>query len=52
MRYFRLFLVVLPLAPAAGPLRAADGPVVYRGAKVYTAAGAPIEKGVLVVHKG
>ena len=26
--------------------------VVYRGAKIHTAAGAPIDNGILVVHKG
>ena len=29
-----------------------DKPVVYRGARIHTAAGAPIEKGMLIVHKG
>src|SRR5438445_333291 len=46
----RLFLVVLLAGP--GGARAADGPVVYRGARVYTAAGAPLEKAVLVVDGG
>jgi imidazolonepropionase-like amidohydrolase len=31
---------------------AEDGPVAYRGARLLTAAGAPIERGVLVVSKG
>jgi imidazolonepropionase-like amidohydrolase len=30
----------------------ADRPVAYRGARILTAAGAPIDKGVLLVHKG
>src|SRR5215469_16528832 len=30
----------------------ADRPVAYRGARILTAAGAPIDKGVLIVHKG
>jgi imidazolonepropionase-like amidohydrolase len=28
------------------------GPVAYRGARIYTVAGAPIENGVLVIEKG
>src|SRR6185437_2789090 len=30
----------------------ADRPIAYRGARILTAAGAPIDKGVLIVHKG
>jgi imidazolonepropionase-like amidohydrolase len=30
----------------------ADKPVAYRGARIHTAAGAPVDNGVLVVHKG
>jgi imidazolonepropionase-like amidohydrolase len=30
----------------------ADRPVVYRGARLLTAAGAPVDNGVLVVHRG
>jgi imidazolonepropionase-like amidohydrolase len=43
---------------AAGVLLAADGrsdpdrTVVYRGARIFTAAGAPIDEGALVVRKG
>src|SRR6516162_2012513 len=42
-------LVLVMLSPA---LAAQDVPVVYHGVKIYTAAGEPIEKGVLVVHRG
>jgi imidazolonepropionase-like amidohydrolase len=30
----------------------ADGPVVFRGARIFTAAGKPVEKGILIVEKG
>jgi imidazolonepropionase-like amidohydrolase len=30
----------------------ADVPVAYRGVRIYTAVGTPIDRGVLVVHKG
>jgi imidazolonepropionase-like amidohydrolase len=30
----------------------ADGPIAFRGARIHTAAGKPIEKGVLVIAKG
>src|SRR5947207_2088468 len=46
----RLFLVFLSFLPALS--RAAEGPVVFRGAVLHTAAGASIEKGVLVVDRG
>src|SRR5262249_12944976 len=52
MRSFRLFPVVLLCILVVGGVRAAEGPVVYRGATIHTAAGASIEKGVLVVEKG
>src|SRR5262249_16648014 len=29
-----------------------DRPVAFRGARIHTAAGAPLDKGVLVAHKG
>ena len=29
-----------------------DGPQVYQGARIHTAAGAPVERGVLVVQRG
>lgn len=45
-------LVIVCLTVPAVPARAKDGPVAYRGAKIYTAAGKPIDRGVLVVHKG
>jgi imidazolonepropionase-like amidohydrolase len=56
MRRLGLHLVTLslpllaPLTRADGP--AADGPVAFRGARIHTAAGAPIDDGVLVIHKG
>jgi imidazolonepropionase-like amidohydrolase len=49
-----LLALALLAAPSAGdvPLPRENGPVVYRGARILTAAGAPIERGVLVVDKG
>jgi imidazolonepropionase-like amidohydrolase len=41
------FLVLMSLGDAP-----ADRPIAYRGARILTAAGTPIEKGVLIVHKG
>jgi imidazolonepropionase-like amidohydrolase len=51
MRSILLSLVVFALcwSPAGA---AEDGPVVYRGARLLTAAGDPIERGVLIVAKG
>jgi imidazolonepropionase-like amidohydrolase len=43
------FIVTVRAGDAPAP---ADAPVAYRGARIYTAAGAPVDKGVLVVHKG
>jgi imidazolonepropionase-like amidohydrolase len=43
-------ILLAPLAPADAP--AADRPVVFRGARIHTAAGAPLEDGVLVAHHG
>jgi imidazolonepropionase-like amidohydrolase len=39
---------------AMAPLRAADdqGAVLYRGARILTAAGAPVERGAMLVEKG
>jgi imidazolonepropionase-like amidohydrolase len=34
------------------PAKGEDGPVAFRGARIYTAAGPVIERGVLVVQKG
>src|SRR2546429_4639573 len=51
MTIYRLLLVFLSFLPAL-VVRAADGPVVFRGATLCTAAGAPIKKGVLVVDRG
>ena len=45
-------LAIVCLTVPASTAAAKDGPVVYRGAKIYTAAGKPIDRGVLVVHKG
>src|SRR5438093_477400 len=50
MNSSRLFLVFLSFLPALA--RAAEGPIVYRGAVLHTAVGAPIEKGVFVVEGG
>jgi imidazolonepropionase-like amidohydrolase len=52
MPLFRPFPVLLVSAVLAPLTRAADQPIVYRGAKIHTAAGTPIEKGVLVVQGG
>jgi imidazolonepropionase-like amidohydrolase len=51
--YFGLSLT-LPLlfVPARAADAPADRPVAYRGARLLTAAGAPIDNGTLVVHKG
>src|SRR5262245_1782512 len=55
---YRLALCLLPLSAAlflAKPdaKKSTEGvPVVFKGAKILTANGKPIEKGVLVVHKG
>jgi len=38
-------ILILPLTtPGAAPA-ADDAPVAYRGARIYTAAGAPLDKG-------
>lgn len=44
-------LLLPPVAPAADP-PSSDAPVAYRGARLLTAAGPPIEDGCLVVHQG
>src|SRR5262249_19603955 len=44
-----LFLALALIPAADAP---AAGPVAFRGARIYTAAGAPIDNGVLVVEKG
>ena len=62
---FLLFLVVIFLgfnlslsvseyraALAQEKKEKADGPIAFKGARIHTAAGAPIERGVLIVHKG
>ena len=56
MRSLRLFALVLLLSLAhifaPAPIAAAEEPtIVYRGARILTAAGAPIDKGVLIVRK-
>jgi len=56
MRPFSVFALVLsvPLAPILASARAmaAEEPtIVYRGARILTAAGAPIDKGTLIVRK-
>src|SRR5262249_60589642 len=44
--------LVLGVAPVAGDTPAADGPVVYKGARILTAAGPAIERGAILVHGG
>jgi imidazolonepropionase-like amidohydrolase len=46
--------LILPLVSTLAPAADAPGgkPVVYRGARIHTAAGAPIAEGVLVVQNG
>src|SRR5260370_35764317 len=39
-------------APADEAASSADTPIAYRGVRLYTVAGAPVDKGILVVHKG
>lgn len=57
MRWFVLTLFCVPF-PLAGALAAEDGPrdadapVAFKGARILTAAGAPIERGTLVIGKG
>ena len=33
-------------------LQAQEKPIAFKGALIYTVAGAPIQNGILVVHKG
>jgi imidazolonepropionase-like amidohydrolase len=51
-----LVLLFLPVALAVLPISAADAPgdkpVAFKGARILTAAGAPIDSGVLVIQKG
>jgi imidazolonepropionase-like amidohydrolase len=47
---FVLSIALVP-APAADP-PAAAGPVAFRGARIHTAAGKPIDDGVLVIDRG
>src|SRR5437660_10589340 len=51
MNSYRLFFVFLSFLPGL-VARGADGPVVFRGAVLHTAAGALIEKGVFVIDGG
>jgi len=56
MRHLGLYILALPL-PLVLTLSTsgdapADRPIAYRGARILTAAGAPIDKGVLVVQQG
>ncbi|HWG46911.1 MAG TPA: amidohydrolase family protein [Gemmataceae bacterium] len=46
-----LFLPLILVLTTIGEAPA-DRPIAYRGARILTAAGAPIDKGVLIVHKG
>ncbi len=56
----RLGLVLLCLLPAipfvggrpAAAEKSAPKPIVYRGARIHTAEGPPIDNGVLVIHQG
>jgi imidazolonepropionase-like amidohydrolase len=48
---FAICLSLVPFTAGAVPADA-DGPVVYRGARLLTASAAPIERGALVVHQG
>jgi imidazolonepropionase-like amidohydrolase len=57
MRRLDFFLLALlfPLAfvlASLGEAPAASKPIAYKGARLHTAAGKPIDNGVLVVHKG
>src|SRR5262249_14734539 len=47
-----LVLALLVTTTSLGDTPAADAPVVYRGARIWTAAGAPIDNGILIVHNG
>jgi imidazolonepropionase-like amidohydrolase len=55
MRRIALFLLVLPAPLLLVPRSSGDAPAermtAYRGARILTAAGAPIDKGVLIVRK-
>jgi imidazolonepropionase-like amidohydrolase len=56
MRHLGPILIVLSLLPVLVLTTNGDAPVdrpiAYRGARILTVAGAPIDKGVLIVHKG
>ena len=43
-------LLLVPTVTSADEQK--SGPVAYRGARIYTVAGAPIENGVLIIEKG
>lgn len=45
-------VAAVSLAPGAADVPAGERPVVYRGARILTAAGPAIEEGTLVVEKG
>jgi imidazolonepropionase-like amidohydrolase len=47
-----LVLALLVTTNSLGDTPADDAPVVYRGARIWTAAGAPIDNGILIVQKG
>jgi imidazolonepropionase-like amidohydrolase len=49
IRTLHSLFILLLLVPFAA---AADGPTVFKGARLLTAAGAPIESGILVVENG
>ena len=46
------FIVLLTLIGPAAAAAAKDSPVAYRGARIYTVAGKPIDRGVIVVQGG
>jgi imidazolonepropionase-like amidohydrolase len=47
-----LLLTLLFSLLLSSPIRADDDIIAYTGARIWTATGAPIDDGVLVVHKG
>src|SRR5690242_14520860 len=54
LRRSSLFLLALGfvLAVEKKDEPAPDRPLAFRGARIHTAAGAPIDNGVLVIHRG
>jgi imidazolonepropionase-like amidohydrolase len=57
MRHLRLsipglLLLMMPVLERSHAAPSGDRPVAYRGARLLTVAGTPLEQGVLVVHQG